>query len=153
MPIQQKARYRILAGLLDTSFGRASEKHPQSNHFLKMTMPLENTIECKAQIIVNMGDSTNMYVALRKKFREELLDLIKKRLEKVSEEYAEAVKQSNNKDLLSYRKQPHEKPAEKSVTLKVDNNTIQEWLEQVSMSAYRTNKTCIYHLNCLVTIS
>mgnify|MGYP003353497941 CR=1 FL=1 len=44
MPIQQRARHRILAGLLDTSFGKSSERN-YPNHFVKMSMPLEKTIQ------------------------------------------------------------------------------------------------------------
>ena len=53
MPIQQRARYRVLTNLLNTSFGKSSEKQ-YPNHFIKMTMPLENTIQIKAQILVNL---------------------------------------------------------------------------------------------------
>ena len=68
MPIQQRARYRVLTNLLDTSFGKTSERQ-YPNHFIKMTMPLENTIQVKAQIIVNLGGSNNVYNEMRKKYR------------------------------------------------------------------------------------
>ncbi len=152
MPIQKKARYRILTNLLDTSFGKSSENQ-YPNHFIKMTMPLENTIQVKSQILVNLGGSPNIYITMRPKFREELLEMIQKRLEKIAEEYKRNVEAATDESLLSYRKQPYEAEPEKSVKLSVNNHSIQEWLEYVSMSAYRTNKTCIYHLNCIVDIS
>ena len=152
MPIQQRARYRVLANLLDTSFGKTSERQ-YPNHFVKMTMPLENTIQVKAQILVNVGGSANAYIENRKRYREELLDIIGKRLERIADEYKRAVEAATDETMLSYRKQPYEAPPEKSVKLSVDNHSIQEWLEHVSMSAYRNNKTCIYHLHCVVSVS
>ena len=152
MPIQQRARYRVLANLLDTSFGKTSERQ-YPNHFVKMTMPLENTIQVKAQILVNIGGSANAYIENRKRYREELLDIIGKRLERIADEYKRAVEAATDETMLSYRKQPYEAPPEKSVKLSVDNHSIQEWLEHVSMSAYRTNKTCIYHLHCIASVS
>ena len=150
MPIQRRARYRILANILDTSFGKSSE-HGYPNRFVKMTMPLENSIQIKGQILINMGDSVGMYNELRKKFREELLDIIKLRLERVADEYKKALE--GKEDLLSYHEQPHEEPPEKTVKLTVDPHSIQEWLEHVSMSAYRSNKTCIYHLHCVASVA
>ena len=150
MPIQQRARYRMLTNLLDTSFGKTSERQ-YPNHFIKMTMPLENTIQVKAQIIVNLGGSTNVYNEMRKKYREELLEVIGKRLERIADEYKAAVE--SKEGLLSYREQPYEAAPEKTVKLAVDSHCIQEWIEHVGMSAYRTNKTCIFHLNCVASIS
>ena len=150
MPIQQRARYRLLTNLLDTSFGKTSERQ-YPNHFIKMTMPLENTIQVKAQIIVNLGGSTNVYNEMRKKYREELLEVIGKRLERIADEYKAAVE--GKEGLLSYREQPYEAAPEKTVKLAVDSHSIQEWIEHVGMSAYRTNKTCIFHLNCVASIS
>ena len=150
MPIQQRARYRVLTNLLDTSFGKTSERQ-YPNHFIKMTMPLENTIQVKAQIIVNLGGSTNVYNEMRKKYREELLEVIGKRLERIADEYKAAVE--GKEGLLSYREQPYEAAPEKTVKLAVDSHSIQEWIEHVGMSAYRTNKTCIFHLNCVASVS
>jgi hypothetical protein len=152
MPIQQKARYRLLTNLLDTSFGKSSERgYP--NHFVKMTMPLENTIQVKAQILVNIGGSANAYIENRKRYREELLNIIRQRLERITEEYKIDALAATDDSLLTYRKQPHEQPPEKTVKLSVENHSIQEWLENVSMSAYRNNKTCIYHLHCVVNVA
>lgn len=152
MPIQQRARYRILSNLLDTSFGKSSEKQ-YPNHFIKMTMPLENTIQVKAQILVNLGGSINVYNDMRQRYREELLDMIKQRLERIADEYKRAVEAATDENMLSYRKQPYEDMPEKTIKLSVDSHSIQEWLEHVSMSAYRSNKTCIYHLHCVASVS
>ena len=150
MPIQKRARYRVLTTLLDTSFGKSSERgYP--NHFIKMTMPLENTIQIKSQIIINLGSSVNAYNEMRKKYREELLDLIGQRLERIAAEYKKSLE--GKEDLLSFQEQPFEDPPEKTVKLSVDSHSIQEWLEHVSMSAYRTNKTCIYHLHCIASVA
>ena len=149
MPIQQRARYRVLANLLDTSFGKSSERQ-YPNHFIKMTMPLENTIQVKAQIIVNIA-SPNVYNEMRIKYREELLEMIKKRLERIADEYKRSLEQKENAGNVTEQK--YEEAPPKSVKLAVDNHSIQEWLEHVSMSAYRTNKTCIYHLHCIASVS
>ena len=150
MPIQQRARYRVLANLLDTSFGRSSEKQ-YPNHFIKMTMPLENTIQVKAQILVNLPGSNNVYNEMRVKYREELLEMIKKRLERIADEYKRSLEEKENAGNVTVQK--YEEPAPKTVKLSVDNHSIQEWLEHVSMSAYRTNKTCIFHLQCVASVS
>ena len=152
MPIQQRARYRVLANLLDTSFGKSSERQ-YPNHFIKMTMPLENTIQVKAQILVNIGGSANAYIENRKRYREELLEMIGERLKRIADQYKTNVAAATDENLLSYRKQPYEEAPEKTVKLSVDQHSIQEWLEHVSMSAYRNNKTCIYHLHCVVSVS
>ena len=149
MPIQQRARYRVLANLLDTSFGKTSERQ-YPNHFIKMTMPLENTIQIKAQIIINVG-SPNVYNEMRVKYREELLEMIKKRLERIADEYKRSLEEKENAGNVTVQK--YEEPAPKTVKLAVDSHSIQEWLEHVSMSAYRTNKTCIYHLHCIASVS
>lgn len=149
MPIQKRARYRTLAGLLDTSFGHSSEKQ-YPNHFIKMTMPLENTVDIKSQIIVNLA-STNVYNEMRVRYREELLDLIGKRLGRISEEYKRALEERENAGNVSI--QQYEEAAPKTVKLSVDSHSIREWIEHVSMSAYRTNKTCIYHLHCIASVS
>ena len=149
MPIKQRARYRVLGSLLDTSFGKSSEKlYP--NHFIKMTMPLENTIDIKAQILVNLA-STNVYNEMRQKYREELLEMIGKRLERVAEEYKRAMEERENAGNVT--KQQYEEPAPKTIKLTVDSHSIREWLEHVSMSSYRTNKTCLYHLHCVASVS
>ena len=150
MPIQHRARYRVLTSLLDTSFGKSSER-AYPNHFIKMTMPLENTVQIKSQILINIGGSINIYNELRPKYREELLDLISKRLERIADEYKKALE--GKEDLISYREQPYEEAPEKTVKLTVDPHSLQEWLEDISVSAYRTNKTCIYHLNCTATVT
>lgn len=149
MPIQQRARHRILGSLLDTSFGRSSERLGQ-NHFVKMTMPLENTIEIKAQIIVNVP-SPNFYNEMRAKYREELLDLVRSRLERVSDEYKLVLQGRENAGNVTVQK--YEEATPKAVKLAVDTHSIQEWLEHISMSSYRTDKTCIYHLNCVASVS
>ena len=152
MPIQQRARYRILSSLLDTSFGKSSMKvYP--NHFVKMTMPLEGTIQIKCQVIANVGGSENSYIELRKRMREELLKSVAVQLKSLTERYKQAVKDSSDESLLSYRKQPHEEPAQATIDLKLDQSSIQEWIEHVSMSAYRTNKTVLYHLHCVANVS
>jgi len=152
MPIQQRARYRLLTNLLDTSFGKSSERQ-YPNHFVKMTMPLENTIQVKAQILVNLGGSANAYIAIRPKLREELLEIIKQRLERISDEYKRAAEAATDESMLSYRKQPYEEDPAKTVKLAVDSHSIQEWIEPISMSAYRNNKTNIYHLHCIVSVA
>jgi dihydroorotate dehydrogenase len=149
MPIQQRARYRTLAGLLDTSFGHGSEKQ-YPNHFIKMTMPLENTVEIKAQILINLG-SPNVYNEMRVKYREELLEMVKRRLERVADEYKRALEERENAGNVTEQK--YEEPAPKTVKLSVDTHSIREWIEHVSMSAYRTNKTCLYHLHCIASVS
>jgi dihydroorotate dehydrogenase len=149
MPIQKRARYRTLASLLDTSFGRSSEKQ-YPNHFIKMTMPLENTINIKSQIIINFA-SPNVYNEMRVKYREEILDMIGKRLGRISEEYKRSLEERENAGNVS--PQQYEEAAPKTVKLSVDNNSIREWTEPVSMSAYRTNKTCIFHLQCVASVS
>jgi hypothetical protein len=149
MPIQQRARYRILSGLLDTSFGKSSEK-AYPNHFVKMTMPLENTIQIKAQIIVRLG-GTNMYHEMRRKYREEMLEIIKQRLERIADEYKRAIDTKSN--LLEPKVEKHEEPAPKTVKLSLDSSTIQEGIEHIGMSAYNTEKTCIFRLECLANIS
>lgn len=149
MPIQQKERYRILSGLLDTSFGKSSERQ-YPNHFIKMTMPLEGTVVIKSQIIVNIA-STNVYNEMRKKYREELLDLISNRLKVITQQYKDAVAKESK--LPTRTKQPYVEPAPATVKLTVDSSSIHEWLEHVSMSAYRTNKTCIYHLECVANVN
>jgi hypothetical protein len=116
-----------------------------------MTMPLENTVQIKSQILINIGGSINIYNELRPKYREELLDLIGKRLERIADEYKKALE--GKEDLISYREQPYEEAPEKTVKLTVDPHSLQEWLEDISVSAYRTNKTCIYHLNCTATVT
>ena len=150
MPIQQRARYRVLANLLDTSFGRSSEKQ-YPNHFIKMTMPLENTIQVKAQILVNLPGSNNVYNEMRVKYREELLEMIKKRLERIADEYKRSLEEKENAGNVTVQK--YEEDAPNTVKLSVDNHSIQEWIEHVSMSAYRTNKTCIFHLHCIASVS
>ena len=149
MPIQQRARYRVLANLLDTSFGKSSERQ-YPNHFIKMTMPLENTIQIKAQILVNLA-SNNVYNEMRVKYREELLEMIKKRLERIADEYKRSLEEKENAGNVTVQK--YEEEAPKTVKLSVDNHSIQEWLEHVSMSAYRANKTCLYHLHCVASVS
>ena len=150
MPIQQRARYRALANLLNTSFGKSSEKQ-YPNHFIKMTMPLEDTIQIKAQILVNLPGSNNVYNEMRVKYREELLDMIKKRLERIAEEYKRCLEEKENAGNVTTQK--YEEPAPNSIKLTVNNYSIQEWIEHVSMSAYRTNKTCIFHLHCIASVS
>lgn len=150
MPIQQRARYRVLASLIDTSFGKSSEKQ-YPNHFIKMTMPLENTVEIKGQILVNLGGSINAYNEMRPKYREELLEMIKKRLERVADEYKRALEMRENAGNVTEQK--YEEEAPKTVKLALDSYSIREWIEHVSMSAYRTNKTCIYHLHCIASVS
>lgn len=148
MPIQKHARYRLLANLLDTSFGKSSIKgYP--NHYVKLSMPLEDTVLVKAQLIVTLG-SNNMYHEMRKKYREELLETIKLRLEQVQKEYKQTVEAREN--LQEPTVQKHEEAPPKTVKLVLDSSTVQEWLEHVSMSSYTTAKTCIYHVQCLVKV-
>ena len=47
----------------------------------------------------------------------------------------------------------HEEPAPKTVKLSLDSSTIQEGIEHIGMSAYNTEKTCIFRLECLANIS
>ena len=148
MPIQKRARHRIISNLLDTTFGKSSEKmYP--NHFLKLSMPLENTLQIKGQIIVRLG-GTNMYHEMRRKYREELMEIIKKRLERIAEEYKKAVEERQN--LLEPRKEKYEEPAQKTIKLTVEPSSIQESLEYIGMSAYNTEKTCIFRIECLANL-
>jgi hypothetical protein len=115
-----------------------------------MTMPLENTVEIKAQILVNLA-SVNVYNEMRVKYREELLEMIGKRLERVAEEYKQALEERENAGNVT--EQRYEEPAPKTVKLSVDKHSIREWIEHVSMSSYRSNKTCLYHLHCIANVS
>jgi len=149
MPIQHKARYRILANLLQTSFGKSSlVKYP--THFLKMSLVNDSQIVVKYNTTITFGHQ-NVYLELRRKLREEANDIIKAHLEKIVEEYKEAI-QSKDK-LLEPRVQPYEAPPEKTISLKLQEHTVSENLEYVSKSIYNPDQQkAFYHIQCVVEV-
>lgn len=148
MPIQQRARHRIISNLLNSTFGKSSEKS-YPNHFIKLSMPLENTIQIRGQIIVRLG-GINMYHEMRRKYREEILDIIKKHLERIAIEYKAEIEKKSN--LLEPKVEKYEEAPAKTIKLSIEPSSIQESLEHISMSAYNTEKTCIYRLDCTANI-
>lgn len=148
MPIQKTARYRVLANLLDTSFGKSSLRN-YPNHFVKLSMPAEGTVLVKAQMIVSVG-SVNVFNELRKKYREELLETIKRKLEEVQKQYKAAIEAAENVQQPTVQKIEEAPP--KTVRLVLDSKTLQEWLEDIRVSGYTTQKTCIFHIQCLAEV-
>lgn len=137
MTIKNLPEYQLLSNILQTTYGKTSQK--SATHFLNMNMILDNRISVRFQSIVNFGHQ-NVFLELKKRYKEEALEIIEKSLEKLADEYKIAAKESLNKDI------------KKTIKLKVSDPTITESIEYVSTSLYNPNKTAFYRIGCIVEV-
>jgi len=148
MTIKQTAKYRVLANVVQTTFGKSSEAK-YATHFVNMTIPAENQILIRYQTIVNFGHQ-NVYLELRRKYKEEALEIVKKHIERVAEEYKKQVE--DKQKLLEPKVEPYEEAAPKSISIKVLDSTIQESIENISMSIYNPVGTSYYRITCMAEV-
>lgn len=138
MTIKNLPEYQLLANIIQTTYGKTSQK--STTHFINMSLILDNRITVRFQSIVNFGHQ-NVFLELKKRYREEALDVIEKTIETLAQEYKTAAKESLVKDI------------KKTIKLKVSDPTITESIEYVSTSLYSPNKTAFYRVGCIVEIS
>ncbi len=149
MPIKETARYRVLASILQTSFGKSSQTK-RSTHFVSMSMPDEARILVKYQSIVNFGHQ-NVQAELRHKYEAEAIDAIKEAIERVAVEYKQAVESRD--DLLEPRAEPYESAPQKTIKIKVNSATIHDSFEGLTKSIYNPVGTSYYRLSCIAEIT
>lgn len=137
MTIKNLPEYQLLSNILQTTYGKTSQK--SATHFLNMSMVLDNRISVRFQSIVNFGHQ-NVFLELKKRYREEALEIIEKSLESLADEYKIAAKEDLHKDI------------KKTIKLKVSDPTITESIEYVSTSLYNPNKTAFYRIGCIVEV-
>lgn len=150
MPIQHRARYKILANIANnSSFGKSSNVKPVT-HFMSMVVVNDSQIVVKYQTTVNFGSQT-MYQELRRKYREDAYKIIEAHIKNVAEEYKKAVEAKGK--LLDPKVEPYEEAPQKTVSLKVLEHTISESLEPVTKSYYTGAQTSYFRVQCLVEVS
>lgn len=138
MTIKNLSEYQLLANILQTTYGKTSEK--SKTHFVNMSLVLDNRIAVRFQSIVNFGHQ-NVFLELKNRYKQEAMEVIQKTLESLAEEYKVAAKESLNKNI------------KKTIKLKVSDPSISESIEYVSTSLYNPNKTAFYRVGCIVEIS
>ena len=149
MPIKQTAKFRILANAVQRNYGVTSEtKYP--THFLKANILTDDHIQFICQTTVNFGHQ-NVFQEMRHKYIAELVGLVEQSMKRIEEDYKKQVEQKDN--LLEPKVEPYEKPAPKSIKLKLMPETMKDDLEYISYSLYNPQKTAFFRLVVLAEIS
>lgn len=137
MTIKNLPQYQILANVLQTTFGKTSQK--SVTHFLNMSLTLENRISVRYQSIVNFGHQ-NVFLELKNRYKEEGIATIEKSLEKLAEEYKKQAEKSLHDGV------------KKTLKFKLIDSSISESIEYVSRSLYNPNQTAFFRVNAIVEV-
>jgi len=131
--IKNKELFDVLANIVDTTFN-SSER--QENVFIKLKVTDDSNISVMAQRIVNV-QSSKFYNEMRKHYEDELVAAINKTLENLKTAYLREVEKSTIGA-------PAQQKIPASISLKMIRGTLNDSLEFVGMSAYRSNKQAFY---------
>jgi hypothetical protein len=148
MSIKETAKYRILANTIQKGFGNSSlVKYP--THFIKANILTDNRMQFICQTTVNFGHQ-NVFIEMRKKYISECISLVQQTMQIIEEDYRKCIQDKTK--LLEPKIEPYEKPAPKSIKLKIIDETIQDDIEYVSYSLYDPKKTAYFRLSVVVEI-
>jgi hypothetical protein len=87
---------------------------------------------------------------MRKKYISECISLVQQTMQIIEEDYRKCIQDKTK--LLEPKIEPYEKPAPKSIKLKIIDETIQDDIEYVSYSLYDPKKTAYFRLSVVVEI-
>jgi hypothetical protein len=138
--IKNKELFDVLANIVDTTFN-SSER--QENVFIKLKVTDDSNISVMAQRIVNV-QSSKFYNEMRKHYEDELVAAINKTLENLKTAYLREVEIRSKRLEKSTIGAPAQQKIPASISLKMIRGTLNDSLEFVGMSAYRSNKQAFY---------
>lgn len=118
--------------IFNTTFGRSSQVPKTQTHFINAKIISEDKVKINFQMIVNVHNIKDI-PDLIPKYKEEGMSAVKVKIKEMIDEYKES--------------------SDESVKLKIEQDSIQDSMETVSMSAYSPNKTYYYRLNLTVSVS
>lgn len=148
MTIKETAKYRILANAVQRNFGVTSEiKYP--THFLKANIISDKHIQFICQTTITFGHQS-IFLEMRPKYIAECVSLIDQAMTRISEEYAELVK--NKEKLLEPKVEPYEKPAPKTIKLKFLSDTLRDDLEYINYTTYDRYRTAYFRVIALAEL-
>lgn len=149
MTIKETAKYRILANAVQNSFGKSSLTK-YSSHFVKAEVISDDHVKFLCNTTITYGHE-NVFIEMRKGHIEECVGLISQVAEKIEKEYARLV--TEKASLLEPKVEPYEKPAPKTIKLKILSETVQDYKEILSSSIYNPQKTVLFKVQLLAEIS
>lgn len=149
MSIKETAKYRVLANAIQRSFGVSSlVKYP--THYVKAHIVSDSEIAFTCQMTINFG-SQNVLQEMRHKYIEECIQLITQSMKRVETEYKNLIEEKSK--LIEPKKEPYEKEAPSSISLKLLSNTVQDNLEYLTHSIYNTQKNAYFKVAVFAKIS
>ena len=117
--------------IFNTTFGKSSQVPKKQTHFVNAKILSEDLVRFNFQMIVNVHNIKDI-PDLQKRYKDEGMNAIQERIEQLETEYKNSAK--------------------KILKLKVDQSTIQESMETVSVSYYSPNKTFYYRLHLIAEV-
>ncbi len=144
--VKNTAKYAVLANIVQTSFGKQSQK---STHFIKINVVSDEIMNIAVQSIVSYGHQ-GVWRDLEKKYVDEAVDLIKQAMKKIEEDYKEAIIQKGK--LLEPKIEPYLQPAPKTVSVKMQPSTLRSNLVLLSTTEHSERKTAMFKVDCLLEV-
>jgi MinD-like ATPase involved in chromosome partitioning or flagellar assembly len=133
MPVEDFDKYMKLAQVLDTSWGTGSQVKAGTTQSIKFNLRDDKLLKCNFMMIVTMPNSPTTAIEMKRRFKEQALQMIKASLEKIKESY--------------------EKVADgKTIKLSMIDNSVVEGIEYLSNAQYRPALPAYFRLQCLVEV-
>jgi hypothetical protein len=149
MEIKETAKFRVLSNAIQRSFGKSSEVRYIS-HYVKGNILDDKRISLQIVMTMTVGHR-GIEEDMRKKRMMEGFEVATQWCKKVEKDYAELIK--DKEKLLEPKKEPYEKPAPKTVSLKPMQSSMRDSVEYLSYSIYTPDKPSLFKIQMLVEVS
>jgi hypothetical protein len=130
MTVKDFQKYQKLAEICDGTFGKPNSVR-SSTESVTLKMTDDTQLVAKFIMVVNFG-SENQMRQMMPRFKNEATSMVKAALDQLKEKYKDATG--------------------KNVTLKLNQDTLQDSVEFLSYQIYNPKKTAYYRLSCVVDV-
>lgn len=118
---------------------------PTDRWFVSMSVTADKRLRIKSQMFFTYVDQKH-YMNFKPKFKRELVEHIRRRLGELANEYkvqAAQMKKTGSAMLV---------PKKQTVKMSVDSDTVVDYMEPLSTSAFSPRKQAVFHLDCYATL-
>lgn len=133
--IQEKERYDILSNVIQTTFGKSSQRGPFN---IKMSVETDSLMRVTVRTLTSFGHDS-VYRDMLPTWRKQCLDIMTEALKKAEEEYKNAPKKFDQ--------------TPKTVKLKLKPETIEDGYELLNFSVYSPKKDINFFVKALIEIT
>lgn len=137
--------YQRLANALAQNSGQDE----RNTHWIKFEAVDETLVKVVHQSFVSAGHQS-VKLELQRKWRQDALNDIQKRMKKIEEDYEKLSEVAKNSETLS--KNENTEPAKKKIKLDLLDNSIQETSDPLSYQIYSVQKTSVFKVFALIQV-